>query len=564
VPGESRKQRYLGRLAQLEARRAPWESAWWDITDQIIPYRVVRTPSQINRGDKLEGKIINTTPSMALRTLAAGMMAGITSPARKWFNLTTVAPKLAKVKKVKLYLDECQQRLETLFHTSNFYKALSNGLYLDLGGIGTAFMLEEEIEPGRVNFDALPIGQYYLDVDHEGRVDTCYRKLSFTTRQMVQKFGLEKVSQHVKAAWNASNYSQSFVVVQGIQPNDEFNYGAYGRQGMKFASCWLELDGGNDSNMLREEGFYEFPGLAPRWSVRPGDVYGRGPGWDVRADCKELQHHEARKIELIDKLSRPPLVVRGNVRNPSLLPGDYTRAGKGQEADIKPIMEVKPEALNALKVHIEEIEYRIQVGMHADLWRRIIDDDRKQRATATEIEAARQEIMLMLGPTLENVNNDLLDPVVERSLGILERADMLPLAPEELEGQPVKAQFISILHQAQQTTGLASVRGFIADVGNIAQLRADAIDNINADELVGEMAEIYGINPAAVLSKKEVEKVRAEKAKAEQDAAASEQMSRLAEGANKMGNTDPEKLSAVAQQLAPVAAAQGGLMPGGA
>jgi hypothetical protein len=559
---ETRRQRYQARLAQLKARRTGWEQTWRDIGTHMVPYRLLFDTHEQNRGERRDTAIINSTPVQALKTQSAGLMAGVTSPARKWFTLTTVDAELAKNKAVKLYLTECEERIRTALQVGGFYTALVNGTYLDLGSIGTAALFLEEGEPGKVRFEPLPVGQYYLDIDRDGKVDTCYRELKRTARQIVQKFGMENASEAVKNAYNRGQFDSLFDVVHAVQPNDEYKHRALEvRYGGKFSSCWFEPADAQSNRFLRESGYEEFPVLAPRWSTLPGDIYGRGPGWDVLGDCKELQHHETRKAEMIDKITAPPVVIRGaNSRKASLLPHAQTHMPRGQDAAVEPIMEVEAAALAAMKDHIAEIEDRIESGMHADLWRRLVDDERNQRATATEVEGLRQEIMLMLGPFLQNADDGLLEPTVTRMFFILERNDLLPLAPEELAGQDLKVQFISIMHKMQQTTELISTRALLQELALLVQTHADAVDKIDGDALVDEIAEAVGVNPAVIRSKDEVAEVRRVRAEAESVKQEGEAALAATQGLQNLSGTDPAKVSEIASMFSPVAAAQGGAL----
>jgi hypothetical protein len=63
---------------------------WREIADYLIPrrYKWLITPNQANRGSPINQRIIDNTGTRALRILAAGMMAGMTSPGRPWLKLT--------------------------------------------------------------------------------------------------------------------------------------------------------------------------------------------------------------------------------------------------------------------------------------------------------------------------------------------------------------------------------------------------------------------------------------------------------------------------------------------
>lgn len=558
----TRRERYAARLSQLKSERATWEPTWRDIAENICPYRIVMDPKERNRGDKKESKIINSTPVQALKTLAAGMMAGITSPARKWFSLTTADRELAEVPAVKTYLDQCEERLSTALQQSNFYPSLANGTYLDMGSIGQSAMFQEDGRPGELHFTSMPIGEYSLDSNAQGEVDVCYRELYMTTRQMVQKFGLAKLSLQVQQAYDRGDYLKGFIVVHAIQPNDEYEHGRLGPRGMAFSSCWWEQSDERLHQFIREEGYETFPILAPRWSVRPGDTYGRGPGWEARGDARALQHKEKNLAKMLDKLVDPPMRASGTIKRMSLLPGDYTAMPRNGTGVYEPAIETAPlaAAMERLMEHIARDERRLQAAMYSDLWRRLIDDERSQRATATEIEGMRDEIMMMLGPLLENLDNDLLEPCIERAFTQLDRADMLPMPPPELEGQPVKIKFISIMHQMQMAQSLNGIRTLVIETTRLSQVDAHAIDKLNGDVIVDEIGRSTGVRPDAIRSDEEVQKIRDARAKQEEAQQNGAAMVAASQGAKNLGQTDPQKLSDVMSMISPVAAGQGGAL----
>jgi len=80
--------------AQLENERSSFLSHWRDLGEHILPRRPRFTTSENNKGDRKNQKIIDATATMAARTLRSGMMSGVTSPARPWFRLSILFPRL--------------------------------------------------------------------------------------------------------------------------------------------------------------------------------------------------------------------------------------------------------------------------------------------------------------------------------------------------------------------------------------------------------------------------------------------------------------------------------------
>lgn len=560
---ETERQKCDRRLAELKRVRSSWDPHWREICDQILPYRARWSVKDLNRGERFSSNIINSTPTRSLRTMAAGLVAGITSPSRIWFHLTTADKSLNDIHRVREYLDGCERILREMLAQSRFYQTLADGIYRDLGMIATAAAFEEEDPQTGVRFETTTIGEYYLDVDKNGRVDTIFRERPMTVRQIVQEFGIEAVSSEVRNAYQKGEMDISVVVVHAVFPNEDWKPSQADRDGKRFASRWWEVNS-SDGRFLRTGGYEEFPAMCPRWNVRAGEVYGRGsPGWESKGDCKALQHIEARLARLLDKTSDPPMRASDALRQQraSLLPGDVTYVPGTGGHMYEPAMQVPPAAIEATLKHIERHEKRIEEAFFVDLWMALLNDTRQQRATATEIEETRQEVMLQLGPLLENLNNDLLEPAITRTYAIAERQGRLPRPPRELQGTEgmVRVEFISVMHQAQKMTGIVGIRELVNQVAVLAQAgKPEALDKINVDAIVDELADMLGIKPELVYADEEVEAIRAAKAERQQAMDQGQAMLAATEGAKNLGQTDAQNLEEMATLISPVAAAQGG------
>jgi hypothetical protein len=118
------------------------------------------------------------------------MMAGITSPARPWFRLTTPDSTLAEVAGVRAWLDQVERLMRVYFARSNIYNALHN-VYQDLAVFGTAVAVVEDDAIDVLRAYVLPVGQYTLASSARQQVDTLYRELQMTVGQLVETFGLD-------------------------------------------------------------------------------------------------------------------------------------------------------------------------------------------------------------------------------------------------------------------------------------------------------------------------------------------------------------------------------------
>lgn len=564
MASELSERQLLGqRHGELKKLRQTFEEDWRAITGQFLQYRGRWYQSDHNRGKSKAPTLINSTPQRAMRINNAGMMAGVTSPARIWFQLTVDDKTLKEKQSVREYLDKVARLIREALAQGRWYQALAASVYPDLSGIGTGANWMEANPEGGIRCEGLTPGEYWIDVDQNGIVDTIFRERTMSVRTLVQRWGLGAVSDNVRNSYKNNELARQVVVVHAVFPNSDWKDGALGPQGMKYASRWWERDTAHGQGFLAHGGYEEFPAQVPRWLVVSQECYGRGsPGWETVADAKALQHRENRMYRLVDKTADPPMVAVDSLRHKrvSLLSADvtYVPGGTAGAAGFRPAQEIPPQALTVLHQDIERHEDRIEKGFFVDLWLAILTDNRASPPTATEVTETRQEVMLQLGPLLTQLNNELLQPAVVRCYEVLARQGRLPAPPPELANAQgsVTVEFISIMHQVQKLTAIVGIRELISEIQALASIgMPEALDKVDSDAIVDELGEILGIRPDIIRSPEQVEEVRRAKAQQAEAAQTGEAMVRATEGMKNMSASDPQKVSEMAAMMAPGAAA---------
>lgn len=565
-PTESRRKRCDRRLAQLRNERDSygWLTHWRELSEFFMPRRGRLTlaggTEQYNRGEKRHQKIIDGTPIAARETLSAGMMAGITSPARPWFRNTVADPYLREQQDVKTWLSDVDRIMRDILARSNFYEAV-HAFYDEIGTFGTAVMIADEDHDDVVVFRTMTAGEYMLGLDARGRVDTMYREFKMTVRQMVQEFGYEVCSQSVKNQYDNGNVEQWVDVIHGIEPNEDRDPTKADKRGMPYRSVYFEK--ANRDGMLRERGYRENPIMAARWSVLGGDTYGTSPAMNALGDAKALQVQERRKALAIDKMVDPPLNVPVEMRNKGVasIPGgiNYYTQANGARPGITPAHEVNGTMLSPLLEDEEQIRGRINRFMFADLFLMLANSDRRQ-ITAREIEERHEEKLLMLGPVLERLNSEFLNRLIDRVFGIMLRANLIPTPPEALQGQTLKTEYISVLAQAQKHVALGGLDNFLQRASMVFQVSPSTMDKVDFDQIIDETGDMLGVSPRIIRSDDDVAAIREQQAQQQQMAqmaAMAKPMADAAGAVTKMAGT-PAPEQSVMQQ---VGQAMAGAMP---
>lgn len=515
VPEMTEKQQTLTRLGQLKTERATWFLHWQEITAYLLPRNGRYFLQDHNKGWRRHNAIYDNTGTRALKTLAAGLMGGLTSPARPWFRLGVRDHDLAQNHAVKQWLADCTRIMLDVFARSNTYRALHQ-MYLELGAFGTAANIVLEDYNRVIHHYPLTVGEYCVAQDWQGKVCTVYREFERTVAEVVKEFGIENVSPAVRSMYERGTLDKWIPIVHAIEPRADRDPRKRDAKNMPWKSCYYEL-GGDPGKYLRESGYKEFPALVPRWDVAGGDVYGNSPGMEALGDVKQLQQEQLRKSQGIDYMTNPPLQVPASLKNREVerLPGGITYYDANASTQgIKSMFEVRLD-LNHLLMDIQDVRERVRGAFYADLFL-MLANATDTRMTATEVAERHEEKMLMLGPVLERLHDELLDPLVNRTFTRMIEANLVPPAPPELQGQELSVELISMLAQAQRAVATNSVDRFVGNLGAIAQFKPDVLDKFNSDQWADRYSDMLGIDPELIVPGEQVAMVRQQRAQQQQ------------------------------------------------
>lgn len=539
------------RVKHLLTEREDWRDHWGDIRGYVLPehgYALNEDDGESqNDGEKRHGLIIDATASDAIEVLAAGLQSGMTSPARPWFKLVPSDPDLLNYGPAKEYLAEVERRLLYIFSRSNIYNAFHH-TYTEIGGFCTGAMAVME------NFDTIirarpfTIGEYALAVNGDNKVDTFYRECRMSARAIVERYGKDRASQAVLRAMETKP-DEEFVVCQLIEPNDT-RFKLRDAQGRRFRSIYWEKNTADHAGLLSVSGYEQFPVACPRWTVVGNQVYGRGPGMKVLGDVKMLQKLQEKSLIALDKQIEPPVQAPGALKHENInsMPGgvsffDETTNGAG----IRPLYENRVD-LQAVEFKIQQTQQRIREGLYNDLFKMLATMPDRER-TAREIAERHEEKLLMLGPVLTRLQNELHDVVINRTYEIASRNNLLPPPPPELDGLDFKPEYISMLATAQRMVGSYGLEETAAFIGAVTAIAPNSADVIDFDKAVRHMADMKGVDPALIRSDEDIAAIREQRAQQQAQQQAIEAAKNLAPAAKAFSEIPLQNNGALSQVL---------------
>lgn len=479
----------------LKRIRVDYESDWKEFGSYFAPHMVRVDDNTKTRKSKWH-KIINNTCRTAARTLASGMQSGLTSPARPWFKLGIEDWELAENMRVREWLDDTTSRMQTVFRRSNFYNT-SHTMYGTLGIFGTAGQLQTQDYEDVLLFKFLMIGRYWVGINHKGRVDRVVILNRMTVYQMVEAFGYYKCDESTKSAYDKGDYFIEKDVWNAIFPNPfarrKDSRLIVASNEKPFVSCyWTE----GYKKPLKTAGYDRFPCQVPRWETTDDEPWGIGVGMDAIGDTKAVQLKEREKAKGLQKMINPPTSAPNEMRMGQFpvsgLPGGVTYRPPNTAPDaIRPLYEVNL-PLQYMQQDIQMDEERINRAFYADLFLMLANSDRRQM-TATEVAERHEEKLIQLGPVVERLGNEYLDPCIERAFEIMMHHEQIAPPPEEIQDMPLKVEYISVLAQAQQQVGIGAIEKFLSFTGYAAQFFPDAVDKVDIDQSIDEVGIMLGV-----------------------------------------------------------------------
>lgn len=544
---------FENRLSQLVNERESWETVARDLALFTVPQLDrYRKWHHANKDRSDFSKILDSTATLASETLSAGLMSGVTNPARKWLKLSFPNLELNQESAVKIWLEEVTRVMLEIFNKSNLYNVLPS-LYQEIGLFGTGVIFVQEDEEDTIRCYNFAPGEYFLATDEKGRVNTVYRDFTMTPNQMIEQFGLHRVSQSTRdLAKDTSKNHQQIRIAHAMEPiTEKLSIDKLLPFDSQFRSVYYERGSASDlsrsgrriTNMAEAEfldisGYPEFPAMAPRWNTVSNDVYGYGRGHVCLGDVKQLQFQTRTLLLALEKQVKPPLSapVGTNPGQVSTMPDhiSFYNAANGQ-ARIEAMYQVNLDMGN-LNANIAFLQNRINQTFFVDAFRMFSQLAEGGVKTATETLELKEEKLLALGSVLQRLNDELLDPLVDRVFGIAFRQGKIPLPPEEIQGQPIAAEYVNILADAQKSQGVGVMERAVAFAGGYAQATqgdTTIFDKINAFDLADRYFDSIGFPSSAVVPTQEAQAAQQQR----QRMAMAQQAAELASSASQTAKT---------------------------
>ena len=546
----------------MRSDRQPFEADWAEIARLALPNKVdLLGPSRSGTSSK-DRRRANTASHdtgglLAARRLTNGFATGLTSPAQPWFKLGNARdPELTEFGPVKEWLNIVAQTIYFIFAKTNYYEA-TKMQYADVGVMGMGTVIGLEHSEYMAVWHHQPVGSCFIGMDEGLRTNRLVRYTRPNVEQLVAMVEgrMHLLSQQVRDAYDKGDYNVIVPCVHVI----ERNFDAKGRQrspsiSKEWRSVKWEIGQNKPEILLSEKGFDSKPFTAPRWETVGTQVYCEtSPGFQALPDMRELQLAARRKSRAMDNLVKPALAApAGLARNfLSLDPGtiNYIDAMSGDS--VKPILQTDVRVMTELRTDKEAIDRRIHEIFHADLFMAITQMEGIQPRNEQELLYRNEEKLTQLGPVVDRLNIEKLEADIDRAYTIARNLNMLPPVPDELRGQPLEIEFISVLARAQKAADNTNIERAARFVGFLSAQFPDAALKFDAQQAVDEYCSSLGVTPRIIRSDElvaEMAQQMAQEKQAERMAQMAPAMRDGAEGAKLLSETQVDDSGTTALQ----------------
>lgn len=492
----------------MKGRRYPHETAIQQISDLVMPFRGDINTSRGMGGNRVSG-VFDSTGVMAADRFVQFVMGVVLPKTIPWLRLQHAdcdqyRPGLKK--RVQQPLDRVSMRTLGWLSQSNFYLE-SQSFVRDFSVIGTGCLqVEKRMDKKRKGFGyvfkAIPFGDIWFATGKDGRPFHIVRRLEMPAIEARRVFESPGKRAMVSQAMDPVCY------LHHVFENDDETKGWKTKK--PWASVWVEEETGT---VVRQGGFDWCPYIVSRWEVVAGEEYGRGRGHIARPNLLGVNEACRRRLNALTYSLEPRIMVaHDGVFNLKGGPGTELTLRHDSKDQILPQFMQTGADFQAAQIIIEEDKRQIKEAFLAD---HLAEPESQTRSAEAELSRRNRAIQALSG-SMNPIESDFFDPLVDALIGIAHEAGELPELAEvaAITGETeidLRAQYLSPFFTAQRSAIGQRARQAILELAEIAQIsgRPEIMDWGNLDATAEAIIQ-YGDAPAAIMrSPEEVEQIRA-------------------------------------------------------
>tara|TARA_R100001480_G_scaffold40158_2_gene52920 strand:- start:63 stop:1643 length:1581 start_codon:yes stop_codon:yes gene_type:complete len=501
----------LKRFEKSEERYNKWRSLHQEAMDYCTPQRETFT-LQTN-GQKKNHFIFDSTAEEGIEQFASRIQGSLLPTWQQWMSLTAGddIPEDERDEVDKALKDATDTFFSNLNH-SNFDTEITPSL-IDLG-VGTGCILVEENdfnENSAFKFTNIPLAELYIEKPARGSVQNVWRK------QKVEAINM-------KVTWPNMDFNADLEKIIERDPNHELDIlnGFLFNEKTKLYDqvvIWKKT-------LLFTQSFSAKRMIVFRWSLTPGEAYGRGPAIKKLPDIRV-----ANKIVEIT-LGNAALQMSGvytgrsdgifNPHTTRIAPGVVIPVGSNDGANPT----LRPMTPSGNLGIADGLLYSYQESIRKSFFSSPLGELSDPVRSATENVLRNQEFLKQSGASIGRQKTELIEPLVAACVDILVERGKLPEI--QVDGKDVAIKQKSPLAKAEDMENFQNTQLWLSTMMQFVPQEILAL-KVKVEDLPKQFQGLLGTDPDLIRSEAETQKV-------------SEQVQQAAQQQLESGVDEPQQL----------------------
>lgn len=480
------------RYEAANQRKSHWTTHLQEAYRYAVPHRDTfydDTPGQKKTRDVFDSTAVLGVPQFATR------LQSVLVPPWRDFSSLVLGPdwpeEMRNDARIAAALAESTDILFSHVHHSNMATQVHEA-FQDLAvGTGCYDVMSGAIGDKTLVFNAVPLAELVLEEGPQSTIETTYRCLKVAARNVTRTWaGAQLPVELERLARENGDSEQMFIEAVIYDPQ---------RQLWQGAVVWKDK-----KEVIWRSEWQTNPRIVFRWSVMPGEIYGRGPILQVLADIKTAN----KVVEFI--LRNAAIAVAGMwtaVSDGALNPYNFRAVPGG----VIPVMsnDQRNPTIRALERSGDlglgfEVLRQLQENIKRALFENLREPAGPVRS-ATEIAIEDRELVNQIGSSFGRLQTEVVEATVQRCVDVLSRKGYMP--PLRIDGRTITLKHQSPLARAQDMDDLMTLERTMAAIPQEVAPMA-----IKIEELGAWVAKKTGLDPRLVRSEQERMQMQAQAA----------------------------------------------------
>jgi hypothetical protein len=504
----------LKRFKKAHSRKTNWETLYEDAQDYVAPQRETFDYEEIGtRKDGSDTNVYDSTAQNALLNFASNLQSSLVPPMKRWIELKPAPNSGLPEPDASNALERITEIMFQALSVSNFDTQVAES-FLDLGFGTGAFLVFAGDEDSPFEFVNVPLSQIFLEEGPHGRIETAFRKFKLPARVVEKQWPDLKITSELSECMSEDpdkllNFVEA-TIPQKVSTFDPQANESREVDGYEYSVVWED-----QKQKIVSREMNSSPWIIFRWANLPGEIYGRGPVLTALPDIKSLNKVKELLLQSASIAAFGMYTVADdgviNTENIEFGPGALipvsSNPGSMQGPTLAPLAVAGD--VNLTQFVIQDLQNSINKMMFGDP----LGDVTLPVKTATEISLRQQDLAKRIGSAFGKLQFELITPLVNRLLDILDELGLIDLGDFRVDGKTLAIEHISPLAQAQDEEDIIKMVRYAETMVNLFGPQVSSLA-MKPDMFGRKLAEKLNISMDVLPTEEEVEQIKGAAAQA--------------------------------------------------